>query len=245
MTGFGKSIWVLEKMILKLEDIHAYYENSYILQGVSLEVPECSVIGLLGRNGAGKTTLIQSIVGFTSIRKGRIIFKGDDITHFPTHKIARAGIGLVPQERRIFSSLSVRENLVVSTAGRSAGTWNIDNALELFPVLKARASRPAGKLSGGEQQMLSIARCLVGNPDLLLMDEPTEGLAPLLVKEVKATLEDLRDKGLSILVAEQNLGFVLDLAHHIYIITSGQVVYDSTPGELRQNDEVKNLYLGV
>lgn len=245
MAESGKSIWVLKQMILKLEDIHTYYGDSYILQGISLQVPEGSVIGLLGRNGAGKTTLVQSVVGFTSVRKGSIIFKGTDITYLPIYKIVRSGIGLVPQGRRIFPSLSVQENLLVSTSSRGAGNWNMDKVLDLLPILKVRVSHPAGKLSGGEQQMLSIALCLVGNPDLLLMDEPSEGLAPLLLRDLKDTLQVFKEKGLSILLAEQNLKFVLDLADDIYIITSGKIVYNSSPEELWQNEEVKYLYLGV
>lgn len=232
-------------MILEIQDIQTYYGDSYILQGISLHVPEKIVVGLLGRNGVGKTTLIRSIIGFTPPRKGRIIFKGIDITGLAPEQIARLGIGLVPQGRRVFPSLTVLENLIVAAQPKEPEGWSTESAFELFPRLKERTSHPAGKLSGGEQQMLAIARSLMENPDLLLMDEPTEGLAPMLVEHLGNVLRSLNEKGLSILLVEQNLNFTLGLADYIYVMTRGEIVYESSSEELLQNEEAKHLYLGV
>lgn len=232
-------------MILEVQEIHTYYGDSYILQGVSLDVRDGTVIGLLGRNGVGKTTLIRSIIGFTPPRRGRIIFKGINITNLVPEHIARLGIGLVPQGRRIFPSLTVRENLIVAARTKNPGHWTMESIFELFPRLSERTSHLGGKLSGGEQQMLAIARSLMENPDLLLMDEPTEGLAPLLVEHLEAVLCSLKGKGLSILLVEQNLTFTQELADYLYIMTKGEVVYESSPGEFQRNEDAKHLYLGI
>jgi len=234
-------------MMLRIQDIHTYYGDSYVLQGVSLHIPKGTTIALLGRNGVGKTTLIRSIIGFTPPLKGKIIFKGKDITSWIPEEIARVGIGLVPQGRRIFPSLSVYENLMIGK--RSTGTdtdgWTLERIFGLFPRLKERASHYGNKLSGGEQQMLSISRALMGNPDLVLMDEPTEGLAPLLVTNLWNVLQSLKGKGLSILLVEQNLVFAQELADYLYVMCNGVVAYESSPEEFRENDEAKHLYLGV
>lgn len=232
-------------MILDVEDIHTYYGDSYVLQGITLQMCNSSTIALLGRNGVGKTTFIRSIIGFNSPREGSITFEGVNITHLPPEKIAKLGIGLIPQGRRVFPSLSVRENLMV--AGRTKGTqgWTTERVFELFPRLKERASHLATKLSGGEQQMLSISRALMGNPDLLLMDEPTEGLAPLIVDNVREVVHGFKGKGLSVLLVEQNLNFALDLADHIYVMSEGKIAYEFSPGEFQQNKQIIYGYLGV
>ena len=233
--------------MLKIEDIHTYYGESYVLQGISLEVGEGSVVAILGRNGMGKTTLIRSIVGFTPPRQGRIFFKGVDITRVPSFKIVRMHMGLVPQGRRIFPSLSVLENLRVGAREQNKGadSWNEERVYEIFPVLHARRNHKGNQLSGGEQQMLAIARALMTNPEFLLMDEPGEGLAPLLVKAIGEAILQLKESGLSILMVEQNLPFAIEIADYTHVLGKGEIVYSSTPDELWQNEEVKTQYLGV
>ncbi len=230
--------------MLEVKDIHTYYGYSYILQGVSLKVDQGSVVTILGRNGAGKTTLIRSIIGFTPPRRGQVIFKGTDITHLPSHKRAKMGVGLVPQGRRVFSSLSVRENLTVTAMNRGQG-WSLERIYSLFPALKERAHLKAGKLSGGEQQMLATARGLRNEPDLLLMDEPSEGLAPVLVRELGQIIQQLKAGGLSILLIEQNFAFALSVADYACVMSKGKIVYQSAPEELKNNEEIKSQYLGV
>jgi branched-chain amino acid transport system ATP-binding protein len=230
--------------MLDVRDIHTYYGDSYVLQGLSLAVASGQVVAVLGRNGMGKTTMIRSIVGFTPPRQGHVVFKTRNVTGWPSNRIVALGLGLVPQGRRVFPSLSVRENLEVAANG-SRGPWTIDRVMELFPRLRERAANRANKLSGGEQQMLAIARALMGNPELLLMDEPTEGLAPLLVREVGRVVESLKAAGLSILLVEQNLQLALRLADHVHVLSRGRIVHSSTPAELWKNDEVKKRYLGV
>jgi len=234
--------------MLELVDVHTYYGETHILQGISLKVGEHSVVALLGRNGMGKTTTIRSIIGFTPPRRGVVRLKGKDITGLEPHQIAQMGIGLVPQGRHIFPSLSVRENLTL--AARNPGkpeteAWSLDKVYSLFPILKERANLRGTLLSGGEQQMLTISRALMTNPDLLLMDEPSEGLAPILVKEISHIIGQLKETGFSILLVEQNLPMALAVADYVYIVSKGTIVYESTPEELKKNEEVKNTYLGV
>jgi len=231
--------------MLEVQDIHTNYGESYILQGLSLRLGQGQVVAVLGRNGVGKTTLIRSIIGFTPPRRGRILLRGEDITHLAPHEIARRGVGLVPQGRRIFASLGVDEHLEIGQrAGNGAG-WSFDRVLELFPRLRERLRNRGNKLSGGEQQMLACGRALVGNPDILLMDEPSEGLAPLLVRELGRILGRLKTGGASILIVEQNLAFALRVADHVYLMSKGKIVHESRPDELLRNEEVKARYLGV
>lgn len=232
--------------MLELVDVHTYYGESHVLQGISLNVDQGSVVALLGRNGMGKTTTIRSIIGFTPPRRGAIRFKEKDITGLQPHQIAQMGIGLVPQGRQIFPSLSVRENLTMSARNtEEPGAWSLDRVYSLFPLLKERANLRGTLLSGGEQQMLTICRALMTNPDLLLMDEPSEGLAPMIVREISRIIGQLKESGFSILLVEQNLPMALALADYTYVISNGTIVYESTPEELKKNEEVKNTYLGI
>lgn len=240
--------------MLQLHDIHTYYGASHILQGVSLKVEKGEAVALLGRNGAGKTTTIHSIVGFVSPRAGTVMFKDEDVTRKPSHQIVRRGIGLVPQGRRIFPDLTVKENILLgarlpSPAGRGDGDegelWSWERVLETFPALKDKTHRRGNQLSGGEQQMVAFARALVTNPDLLLLDEPSEGLAPLIVHEIGRIIAQLKQQGFSILLVEQNLNLALQLADRVYVINKGQIVFEGTPQALRANTEVERQYLGV
>ena len=231
--------------MLELEDLRAYYGESHVLQGVSLTVEKGEIVSILGRNGMGKTTLIRSVIGFMPLRRGRVRFKGEDITDQPAFRAVARGIGLVPQGRRVFPSLSVLENLDVARSGAARGGWTLQRVLELFPRLRERGTNRANKLSGGEQQMLAIGRALMTNPELLLMDEPTEGLAPLLVREVGRVVGELKRDGLSILLVEQNLPLALSVADRVHILSRGQIVHSGTPAELANNHEIQSRYLGL
>jgi branched-chain amino acid transport system ATP-binding protein len=229
--------------MLEVRDIHTYYGDSYVLQGISLSVEKGQVVGILGRNGMGKTTLIRSIIGFTPPRRGQVLFKERDITAWPSNRVVGLGLGLVPQGRRVFPSLTVLENLMVANR-RKSGAWTVERVMDLFPRLRERRDNRAGKLSGGEQQMLAIARALMTNPELLLMDEPTEGLAPLLVREVGKVIRELKSRGLSILLVEQNLPMALSVADHVHVLSRGRIVHSSSPTALWENEEIKAKYLG-
>jgi len=230
-------------LALEVEGVHTYYGDSHVLQGVSLRVEAGEVLAILGRNGMGKTTLIRTIVGFTPPRAGHVRYKDTELTRLPSFRMVELGMALVPQGRRVFPSLSVRENLDV--ARRGGGRWSLEQVYALFPRLRDRAGNRANKLSGGEQQMLAIGRALMSNPDLLLMDEPTEGLAPLLVREVARVIGELKRSGLSILLVEQNLALALSVADRVHVLSRGQIVHTGTPAELMTNDDVKTRYLGV
>jgi branched-chain amino acid transport system ATP-binding protein len=228
--------------MLEVEAIHTYYGLSHVLHGVSLRVAPGEAVALLGRNGAGKTTTIRSIVGFTPPRAGRVVFEGQAIERWPAFRIARRGLALVPQGRRIFAPLTVRENLLLGA--RSAG-FTLERVFALFPRLRERQAQAGGTLSGGEQQMLAIGRALLTNGRLLLLDEPSEGLAPLIVREIGRVLEALKAERLSLLLVEQNYHLALQVADRVYVMNKGQIVYEGTPAGLEADEEIKRRYLGV
>jgi branched-chain amino acid transport system ATP-binding protein len=233
---------------LSLENVHAFYGDSHVLQNVSFELGEARMLGLLGRNGAGKSTCMNVSMGLLGARTGAVRVFGEPVTKLPPELISARGVALVPQGRRIFKSLSVRENLSVAarkpTDGKHA-PWTIDTVFGMFPRLKERSGQMAAHLSGGEQQMLAIGRALMGNPRVLLMDEPSEGLAPQIVGEVMATIRKLKESGLSIVLVEQNPNLVFDVADDIVILNTGQVAVVSTPAALKQNDALLRQHLGV
>jgi branched-chain amino acid transport system ATP-binding protein len=229
--------------ILQVEDIHTYYGEAYVLQGLSLELGQGQILGLLGRNGVGKTTLVNSIVGFNRPRRGRILFKGEDLSGSTSFQTVRMGMGLVPQGRRVFASLTVEENLDVAKTRKEG--WTLKRVYELFPRLEERRRQRAKTLSGGEQQMLAIARGLMTNPDCLIMDEPSEGLAPIIIQTVWQAVSKLKAQGLSILLVEQNAALALQLVDYVHVISKGRVVYSGTPKELWADDAVKSKYLGI
>jgi len=228
--------------MLDVEAIHTYYGDSHVLHGVSLRVASGEAVALLGRNGAGKTTAIRSIVGFTPPRAGRVVFEGRAIERWPSYRIARSGLALVPQGRRIFAPLSVRENLLL---GARAPGWTLERVFALFPRLREREQQSGGTLSGGEQQMLAIGRALLTNSRLILLDEPSEGLAPLIVREIGRILLALKAERLSLLLVEQNYHLALRVADRVYVMNKGQIVYEGTPAGLEADEEVKRRYLGV
>jgi branched-chain amino acid transport system ATP-binding protein len=228
--------------VLEVDGIHTYYGESHVLHGVSLRVAPGEAVALLGRNGAGKTTAIRSIVGFTPPRAGRVLFEGQAIERWPAYRIARRGLALVPQGRRIFAPLSVRENMLL---GARAEGWTLERVFALFPRLRERQAQLGGTLSGGEQQMLAIARALLTNGHLLLLDEPSEGLAPRIVREIGTILTTLKAERLSLLLVEQNYHLALRVADRVYVMNKGQIVYQGTPAGLEADEEVKRRYLGV
>ncbi|OQP05270.1 ABC transporter ATP-binding protein [Geobacillus sp. 46C-IIa] len=235
--------------MLELQDVHSYYGTSYILQGVSFSVPKGKCVALLGRNGAGKTTTIHTIVGLHKVKRGRIRFKNQPIESLPPHQISRLGIGFVPQGRRIFPSLTVKENLTMPARKRKENNggshWELEKIYELFPVLKERENNLGTQLSGGQQQMLAIGRALMTNPELLLMDEPSEGLAPVIIDQVGEIIVQLKEAGLSILIVEQNIALACKAADEILVMNKGKIVWSGSPDELMVNEDVQHKYLGV
>ena len=234
---------------LLVDDVHTFYGDSYVLQGVSLSMGKGTVVAVLGRNGVGKTTLVRTVIAFTPARRGRVLFAGQDVTRLPAYRIAQAGMALVPQGRRVFASLTVRENLEIangrSAPGRASLDWTLDAVLQLFPRLRERLSNRGGTLSGGEQQMLAIGRALIANPQLLLMDEPTEGLSPYVVEEIKQLILRLKQSGLSILLVEQNVELAVGVADLVYVMDKGRIVSSVTPTELMANEPMMETYLGI
>lgn len=229
--------------MLKIEDLHTYYGNSYILQGISLHVEKGEIVTLLGRNGMGKSTTIKSIIGMVRPRAGKIVFKDREIQNLPSHEIARRGIGLVPEDRRIFPGLTVLENL--NLAVRGEGGWELEKVFEFFPNLKERVNNKGFELSGGEQQMLAMARVLRMKTDLILLDEPTEGLAPLLVRAIEDILKEIKRQGITTLLVEQNSRFVTCVADRHYVICHGKLVYEGSNEDFIKEEEVKREYLGI
>ena len=230
-------------MILEVRNIETYYGLSHILHGLSLGVNEGEVVALLGRNGAGKTTTLRSVTGLTPPKKGAILYKGSDISGFDPHVISRKGIAMVPETRDIFSYLTVKENL--SIAGRRGSRWQMETVLERFPSLRERLGNKGRELSGGEQEMLAIARALMTGPELLLLDEPSQGLAPLVVNAVMDTIRELKSQHVSMLLVEQNAEMALQLADRVYVVDHGTVVFEGTPAKLRADTQVTSTYLGV
>jgi len=234
---------------LLVDDVHTFYGDSYVLQGVSLSIGKGSVVAVLGRNGVGKTTLLRTVIAFTPARRGRVLFAGQEVTRLPAYRIAQAGMALVPQGRRVFASLTVRENLEIakgrSAPGRTSLDWTLDSVLHLFPRLRERLSNRGVTLSGGEQQMLAIGRALIANPHLLLMDEPTEGLSPYVVEEIKQLILRLKQSGLSILLVEQRVELAVGVADLVYVMDKGRIVCSATPTELMANEPMMETYLGI
>jgi len=229
--------------ILTVDDIHTYYGQSHVLHGVSLDIAEGESVALLGRNGAGKTTTLRSIVGMTPPRDGAITFKGERIDGMEPYQIARRGIGIVPEERRVFPELSVADNIDVVM--NDDGEWDKDRVYDVFPALREHQNQLGGQLSGGQQQMLTIARALVTDPDLLLLDEPSEGLAPNIVADLKSLLSDVLDTGITVLLTEQNTEFAFDLAERAYILSKGDVAWNGDIETLKERDDVIGKYLSV
>jgi branched-chain amino acid transport system ATP-binding protein len=242
--------------LLAVREIHTYYGDSYVLQGVSLALRSGEIAAILGRNGMGKTTLIRSIAGLTPPRSGDIVYRGRALRGEPPYVVAQAGIAIVPQGRRIFRSLSVRENLLLPTSvlarsarrsntGEGGQRWDFDAVLAEFPQLAERVDHPGGALSGGEQQMLAIGRALMANPELILMDEPSEGLSPRLVLQVQEIMRRLRERGQTILLVEQNLELALSVADEVFVLSSGRFVFQGTPAALAQDTGILDQHLGV
>jgi branched-chain amino acid transport system ATP-binding protein len=231
--------------ILEVRDIHTYYGDAYVLQGLSLALEQGQILGLLGRNGVGKTTLVNSIVGFNPPRRGQIVFKGTDITRTASFETVRSGMGLVPQGRRVFPTLSVEENLVVAARSPERHGWNLRRVYALFPRLLERREQRAKTLSGGEQQILAIGRGLMTNPDCLIMDEPSEGLAPLIIQGVWEAIGKLKQEGLSILLVEQNLYSALAVADRVYVLETGQIVHQADAKAMAQETDLLFRRRGV
>ena len=233
-------------MLLDVQGINTYYGLSHILFDVSLQVDRGEVVVLLGRNGAGKTTTMRSVMGLTSPKSGTVIFNGHDVTGMVPYKVARLGIGFVPEDRRIFPDLTVRANLEVGLRkSKGITNWTIERIYEIFPRLEGLANRRGGNLSGGEQQMLTISRTLMGNPDLILLDEPSEGLAPIIVKVLGDFIDLLKREGTTVLLSEQNVRFSLKHSDRAYIVDNGHIKYHGTIAELEKNEDVKKRYLAV
>lgn len=231
--------------MLEVSDLHAYYGKSHVLQGVNLRVNEKEVVSLLGRNGVGRSTTIKAIMGGVRMT-GSVRFKDREIAGLQPHEIARLGVGVVPESRDVFPTLTVYENLLIGIKNmRRKGRWSIDDAMDLFPNLRARAKTKAGVLSGGEQQMLSICRTLMGDPDLIMVDEPTEGLAPQVVEQVGDLLEQIAAQGVAILLVEQKLSIALRISHRLLVMGHGQVVFTGTADELHADESVRKQWLEV
>jgi branched-chain amino acid transport system ATP-binding protein len=230
--------------MLELNDIHTYYGRSHILQGISMNLQKGEVICLLGRNGAGKTTTLRSIMGFTPPRRGSIKFEGMDLAKLPPYEICRLGIGYVPQDRRIFPTLSVQDNLEVIERRVEDG-WTTEKIFSTFPILEKLKTRKGRHLSGGEQQILAVARPLMTNPKLLLLDEPSEGLAPLIVRAIEELVKEIITTGISVILAEQNMRFAMNIAQRGYIIDKGRIHHQGTIEELKEDKEIIGKYLAV
>ena len=232
-------------IMLEVKDLHAYYGKSHILQGVDFQVAEGEIVSLLGRNGVGRSTTIKAIMGEVD-RTGSVVFKGREMIGLKSHQIARCGLGYVPENRDIFPGLTVRENLILGMKSTQAsGRWRIEDMFELFPRLSERVDTPGGVLSGGEQQMLTICRTLMGNPDLVMIDEPTEGLAPKMVELVSNLLERIAARGVSILLVEQKLTIALKISKRLYVMGHGRIVFEGSADDLKMNEAIRKEWLEV
>ena len=231
--------------MLEVRDLHAYYGKSHILHGVNLGVGQGEIVSLLGRNGVGRSTTIRAIMGLVQ-RQGSVKFKGRELTGLKAFEIARAGLGYVPESRDIFPTLTVRQNLLLGQkSARGSGRWTMEQMFELFPRLRERATTPAGVLSGGEQQMLTLCRTLMGDPELVMIDEPTEGLAPKIVEQVATFFQEVRKRGVSILLVEQKLAITLDISERLYVMGHGSIVFEGTPEDVRTNAAMRKEWLEV
>ncbi len=237
----------MSEVLLRADGLHTYYGASHVLRGVDFEVAKGETIGLMGRNGMGKTTLIRSMLGLVRPRQGRVSVRGEDMTHAPPHSIARRGIAYVPEGRGIFPNLSVRENLVMAARPGVDGRrdWGFDRVIATFPRLGERLNHGGGQLSGGEQQMLTIGRALMTNPDLLILDEATEGLAPLIAREIWSIIKTIRASGIATVIVDKNYGAVMGLAHRCVVLVKGRVVFAGSSSELSSNPEVMHRYLSL
>ena len=232
-------------MLLETKDIHTYYGTSHILFGISMIVKEGEIVSLLGRNGVGKTTALRSIMGLTPPRSGSVLFSNTEIRGKAPFQIARMGIGFVPDDRRIFADLTVRQNLEAIARGGNSGGWTLERVYSLFPVLERFETHKGGTLSGGEQQMLTIGRTLMGNPKLILLDEPAEGLSPLVVKLLQEQTLKLKEEGITVLLCEQNVKFATEVSERAYVLEKGQIRYEGSIDDLKENEEVRKKYLMV
>jgi branched-chain amino acid transport system ATP-binding protein len=231
--------------MLEVTDLHAFYGKSHVLHGVHLTVGDGEIVSLLGRNGVGRSTTVKAVMGQVAAR-GSIRFKGEELIGAKPHDIARRGLGYVPEDRSIFPDLTVRQNLMLGMKGRKeSGRWRMDDMFDLFPRLRERADTPGGVLSGGEQQMLTLCRTLMGDPDLVMIDEPTEGLAPMIVEQVGRFLVEIGKRGISILLVEQKLAIALDISQRLYVMGHGRIVFEGTPADLRENESVRKEWLEV
>ena len=231
--------------MLKTNDLHAYYGKSHIIQGISFSVGEGEIVSLLGRNGVGRSTTIKAIMGEVE-HTGSINFKGEEISQLPTHEIARRGLGYVPENRDIFPTMTTLQNLLLGMKKKGkTGRWSVEDMYNMFPNLRARSHVLAGMISGGEQQMLTICRTLMGDPDLIMIDEPTEGLAPILVEQVGELLKEIATRGLSILLVEQKLAIAMEISKHVIVMGHGKLVFEGSPDELRANEKVRQEWLEV
>lgn len=231
--------------MLEVVDLHAYYGKSHILQGVDLHVDKGEIVSLLGRNGVGRSTTCKAIMGLVA-PQGSVRYKGKELAGLESHAIARNGLGYVPEDRQVFPGLTTRQNLELGIQNtRRKGRWTIEDAYALFPRLEERADTPAEVLSGGEQQMLSMCRTLLGDPDLIMIDEPTEGLAPLIVEQVGRFLTEIAERGVSILLVEQKLDIALKISNRLYVMGQGQIVFEGTPADLQENAQVRKEWLEV
>jgi branched-chain amino acid transport system ATP-binding protein len=231
--------------MLEVSDLHAFYGKSHVLHGVHLAVRRGEIVSLLGRNGVGRSTTIKAIMGQVKAR-GTVRFKGEQILGLKAHQIARRGLGYVPEDRAIFPDLTVRQNLALGMKGRrESGRWRVEELFEWFPRLRLRADTAGGVLSGGEQQMLTLCRTLVGDPDLFLVDEPTEGLAPQVIEQVAALIQEVRKRGVSVLLVEQKLAIALEVSERVYVMGHGRVVFEGTPQDLRKDEGIRKEWLEV